>query len=374
MKDLKGRPSNIRSHFVSAVLVTAAIGVMAANTAGAQDKLPANLAKDPVTKKLGAKIVAAAVKEGVINWYGGTTTRKFLKKGGKKRFEKRFGIKIKTLTGKNRKNTDRIRTEASVGRLVVDVFDANDQYMLELHSMGLLMKWRPPAPELDRINKKAFVREPVGYWWPVHVSAQGIVVNPKMVDAKSFKSYWDIVKAKYKGKVCIRDPRSAGGGAWHMLGIYNTKGLGLDYIKKLKSTVAPFIIPGGSKVIRDAVLRGQCAIGFSGRGDFFRKLPKGAPLAWVVPKEGLAWTPSSITIIKGAKNINAAKVLLTWFYEVEQLKLWSLRARPVPHPDASVAVPQMAIPDKVLMDRIPDKQLAAPNFFFKEMEGVFGIR
>ena len=87
-----------------------------------------------------------------------------------------------------------------------------------------------------------------------------------------------------------------------MLGIQNTPGLGADYIVKFKSTVEPFILSGGSNVIRDAVVRGQFAIGFSGRGDFFDGLPKGAPLAWVVPKEGLAWTPSSIALINGAPN------------------------------------------------------------------------
>jgi hypothetical protein len=46
----------------------------------------------------------------------------------------------------------------------------------------------------------------------------------------------------------------------------------------------------------------------------------------------------------------------------------------VPHPDMKVAVPEMSITDYPLMVRIPDEQLAKPNFFFKEMESVFGIR
>ncbi|MFM1814366.1 MAG: hypothetical protein RLZ98_1061 [Pseudomonadota bacterium] len=356
--------------FAAALLAVATIGC----NASAQDKLPARLANDPVAKLLGPEIMNAALKEGEINWYAGTTTRDFLRNGGQERFEKRFGIKIKQLISSNRKLTDRIRTEVSVGRVVADVYDGNDQYMLELHKLGALIKWKPPAPELDRMNKKAFITDPVGYWWPVHVSAQGLVVNPKLVDPKSIKSYKDILDPKFKGKVCIRDPRSSGGGAWHMLGIYNTKGLGIDYIKKFKTTVEPFILSGGSKVIRDAVIRGQFAIGFSGRGDFFEKLPKGAPLAWVVPEEGLAWTPSSIAILKGSANQNAAKVVLTWFYEVEQLQLWTNHARPVPHPDVKAPIPEMDISNVPLMDRIPDSQLDSPDFFFKEMEGVFGIR
>jgi iron(III) transport system substrate-binding protein len=342
--------------------------------APAQEQLPPRLQNDPVAKALGAAVINAAIKEGTINLYSGTTTRDFLQNGGQAKFEQRFGIKIKPLTSELRKLVDRIRTEISVGRVVADIFEGNDQYMLELHRLNALVKWKPPAPELDRISREAFVVEPAGFWWPTHVSAQGLVVNPNLVDPKEIKSYWDVINPKFKGKVAIRDPRSSGGGAWHMLGIQNTPELGGDYIVKLKSTVEPFILSGGSNVIRDAVVRGQFAIGFSGRGDFFENLPKGAPLAWVVPKEGLAWTPSSIALINGAPNVNAAKVFITWLYEVEQLQLWTDQGRPVPHPDVKSPIPEMSLAGVKLMARIPDEQLDQPNFFFKDMEKVFGIR
>ena len=351
-----------------------AAGWLALQPAAAQEQLPAQLANDPIARALGPAVMNAAIKEGAINLYSATTTRDFLQAGGQANFEKRFGIKIKPLTAELRKLVDRIRTEISVGRVVADIFEGNDQYMLELHKLNALAKWKPPAPELDRISKEAFVVEPAGYWWPTHISAQGLVVNPNLVDPKEITSYWDVVNPKFKGKVAIRDPRSSGGGAWHMLGIRNTPELGPDYIVKLKSTVEPFILSGGSNVIRDAVVRGQFAIGFSGRGDFFDNLPKGAPLAWVVPKEGLAWTPSSIALINGGPNPNAAKVFITWLYEVEQMQLWSNQGRPIPHPDVKSPIPEMSLAGVKLMQRIPDEQLDQPNFFFKDMEKVFGIR
>lgn len=351
----------------------AAIG-LASTAVLAQGTLPPELANDPVAKALGAEVINAARKEGVVNLYSGTTTRDFLEHGGQEAFEKRFGIKLRPLTSELRKLIDRIRTEVSVGRLVADVFEGNDQYMLELYRLKALEKWRPPAPELNRISKVAFVTEPEGYWWPTHVSAQALVVNSNLVDPAEIKSYWDVVNPKYKGKVAIRDPRSSGGGAWHMLGIKNTPGLGDDYIVKLRSTVEPFILNGGSNVIRDAVIRGQFAIGFSGRGDFFEKLPKGAPIVYVVPKEGLAWTPSSIALLAGAPNPNASKVFITWLYEVPQLQLWTNHGRPIPHPDVKAPIPEMSVTGFPLMPRIPDAQLDDPNFFFKEMEKVYGIR
>lgn len=364
----------MKTTIVSLIAATAVAWSLAIAPVQAQQQLPAKFADDPVAKLLGPEIFNAALKEGTLTWYGSDTSEDFLKHGGKERFEKRYGIRIQTLFGRLRSLTDRIRTEAAVGRMIADVFDANDQYMLELYRDGTLMQWRPPAPELNRISKEAFVREPEGYWWPVHISAQGIVVNTKMVNPDEIKSYWDIADPKWKGKVGIRDPRSSGGGAWHMLGIYNEPGLGIDYIKKLVENTSPFIVQGASEAIRDVVARGQFAIGFSGRGDFFRDLPKNVPLAWVVPKEGMAWTPSSIAIMKGARNPNASKVLLTWFFELEQLQLWTDQSRPVAHPDIKVPIPEMSVSIYPLMKRIPDEQLDNPNPFFKEMEKVFGIR
>lgn len=344
------------------------------SAAAAQSTLPPELANDPVAKALGPEIINAARKEGQFNFYATTTTRDFLDNGGQANFEKRFGIKIRPLISEQRKLVDRIRTEISVGRVVADILEGNDQYMLELYRYKALLAWKPPAPELERISKEAVIQEPAGFWWPTHVSAQALVVNPNMVDPKAISSYWDVIKPEYKGKVVIRDPRSAGGGAWHMLGIKNTPSLGDDYIRKLKSTTEPFIISGGSNVIRDAVIRGQFAIGFSGRGDFFEKLPKGAPLVYVVPKEGLAWTPGSMGIVAGGPNPNATKVFLTWFYEVPQLQLWTNHGRPVPHPDVKAPIPEMTVAGYPMMPRIPDDQLDQPDFFFREMEKVFGLR
>ncbi|MDH3240155.1 MAG: extracellular solute-binding protein [Alphaproteobacteria bacterium] len=369
------RRSGVPLKSIGIFLSAAALAVLPALGALAQEKLPARLANDPVAKALGAEIVNAAIKEGKVVWYGGNTGQDFLDGGGKERFEKRFGIKVEIISGRLRGMTDRIRTEAAVGRLTADVYEANDQYMLELQNLGRLEKWRPPAPLLNEMPKEVFVREPAGYWWPVHLSAQALVVNTNMVKPEDYpKSYLDLLDPKWKGKVAIRDPRSSGGGAWHMMHVYANKSLGLDYIKKLKATVEPFIVRGGSRRIRGAIARGQFAVAFSGRGEFIRDLPKGTPIKFIVPKEGLAWTPSSIALLKGAPHPNAGKLSLTWFYELENLQLWTENGRPVPLAKIKTPIPEMSVTNYPLMEKIPDKWLGDPNFFFKEMEKVFGVR
>lgn len=140
----------------------AAIVMMTAAISATAQQLPAKFANDPVAIALGPEVFNAALKEGKVTWYGATSTGEFLDQGGLERFEKRFGIKLDRVDGRLRALTDRLRTEAAVGRLSADVYLANDQYLLELYKLGILEPWRPPSPEIDKFNRDAFVRDPVG--------------------------------------------------------------------------------------------------------------------------------------------------------------------------------------------------------------------
>lgn len=337
---------------------------------------PAHLAKDPVAKALGAEIINAALKEGRVVWYASDTSGEFFKKGGKEAFEKRFGIKIEPVVGRLREQTDKVRAEHAAGRKIADVFDGNDQYLIEIYRAGALEKFRPPTPTLDGYDKSVFIREPAGYWSPLFVSAQALIANTNLVKKEEYpKSYWDIVHPKWKGRAATRDPRSASGGAWQFLAFYNHPKLGLEYIRKLKEVVDPFIVPGGSRDMRDAVLLGQFPLGLSGRPEFLTDVPKGSPLAYIVPDEGLTWTPHSTALIQGAQHSNAGKVALTWFYEISNLQLLANEGgRMIPHRKIKMPIPQMDVGNYVMMDAIPAGHLADPGFFFKEMEKIFGRR
>ena len=338
--------------------------------------LPANLANDPVTKLLGPEVMSAALKEGRVVWYGGDNTGEFFSHGGKEAFEKRFGIRIEPVIGRLREQTDRVRAEHASGTKIADVFDGVVQYLMELYSLGALEKFKNPTRTLADFDKKVFIQEPADYWTPLFISAQALIVNTDKVKKEEYpKSYWDIVNPKWKGRVATRDPRSAGGGGWQFLQMYDYPKLGIEYIRKLKDVVDPFIVPGGSRAMRDAVLLGQFSLGFSGRPEFLTDVPKGSPLAYVVPQEGLTWLPHVTALIKGAPHSNAAKVALTWFYETPNLQLLATEGgRMIPDSKVKMPIPEMNIANYTMMPGIPAKQLADPGFFFKEMEKIFGRR
>ena len=338
--------------------------------------LSANLANDPVTKAVGAEVMSAAIKEGRVVWYAGDNTGEFFQAGGKEAFEKRFGIKMEPVTGRLREQTDRLRAEHAARRITADLFDGVDQYHMELYRAGVLEKYTPPAPSLAAYDKTVFTKDPVGFWTPLFISAQALIVNTNMLKKEEYpKSYQDILNPKWKGRVATRDPRSAGGGGWQFLQMYDNPKLGIEYIRKLKEIVDPFIVPGGSRDMRDAVLTGRFPLGFSGRPEFLTDVPKGSPIAYLVPKEGVTWLPHSTALIKNAPHANAAKVALTWFYEIPNLQLLAKEGgRMIPHPKIKMPIPEMELSNNIMMEGIPSEHLADPGFFFKEMEKVFGRR
>jgi len=247
---------------------------------------------------------------------------------------------------------------------------------MELYRAGVLEKYTPPAPTLAAYDKTVFTKDPVGFWTPLFISAQALIVNTNMLKKEEYpKSYQDILNPKWKGRVATRDPRSAGGGGWQFLQMYDNPKLGIEYIRKLKEIVDPFIVPGGSRDMRDAVLTGRFPLGFSGRPEFLTDVPKGSPLAYLVPKEGVTWLPHSTALIKNAPHTNAAKVALTWFYEIPNLQLLAKEGgRMIPHPKIKMPIPEMELSNNIMMEGIPSEHLADPGFFFKEMEKVFGRR
>src|SRR5215831_19507928 len=57
--------------------------------------------------------------------------------------------------------------------------------------------------------------------------------NTKIVDAKEFKSYWDLLNSKWKGKIEVRDIREAGPGAGNTRFFYYHPELGPPFVKRL---------------------------------------------------------------------------------------------------------------------------------------------
>ncbi len=125
-------------------------------------------------------------------------------------------------------------------------------------------------------------------------------------------SWQDLTKPVYKNQVIMPNPNSSGTGfldvsSW--LQLFGEEG-GWKYMDGLHENIARYT-HSGSKPCKLAAA-GEIPIGISFAFRGAKSKAKGAPLEIIVPTEGVGWDMEATAIIKGTKNLDAAKKLADW--------------------------------------------------------------
>jgi iron(III) transport system substrate-binding protein len=85
---------------------------------------------------------------------------------------------------------------------------------------------------------------------------------------------------------------------------------GWKYMDALHQNIAQYIHSGSAPCVQAAKGERLIGIGLDMRGA--SEKTKGAPIDLIVPKEGLGWEMEATGIVKGTKNLAAAKKLADW--------------------------------------------------------------
>jgi len=268
------------------------------------------------------KTVAAAKKEGRLNFYVGRYGSEPLLNEFRKEFPE---IKLVTVNGTGNSLGTRIIAEARAGHVVADLFSggANTNYEVLYEGKALdSIKSLLVLPEV--IDESKWYEGRIRYTDPEqrHVlvyianpTSSGFYYNTNLVNPKEFKSYWDLVAPKWKGKIVSQDPLGTGLGASLQHYYYHPE-LGPEFLKKLFGEMQP-TFGRDRRQITDWLAQGRYALCVGCR-DTNKAKNQGLPvdeMDQVEWKEGFNITSGggSISFIKGAPNPNAAKVFANWF-------------------------------------------------------------
>ena len=125
-------------------------------------------------------------------------------------------------------------------------------------------------------------------------------------------SWADLIKPEYKDSIVMPNPASSGTGYLTVAAWLQIMGeeAGWKYMDALHNNIAQYIHSGSAPCVQAAKGERLIGIGLDMRGA--SEKTKGAPIELIVPKEGVGWELEATAIVKGTKNLDAAKKLADW--------------------------------------------------------------
>ena len=204
---------------------------------------------------LGQLVSASASEAREVRIYSGrhynTDRRAF------KAFSQETGIKIRLIEATGISLIERLKREGKNSKadiiLLVDAARINNAA-----EAGLLMPIQ--SKKLGQYVPQEY-RDPKGRWFGLTRRVRAIIVNPSIVKSSSIKTYADLAKPEFKGKLCLRKRKnvynqSLVADQMILKGTANAS----NWIKGMVSNINQPFYSGDSSLIR-AVGQGKCGIG-----------------------------------------------------------------------------------------------------------------
>ena len=273
------------------------------------------------------KTVEAAKKEGQVSvyfWQGGNLEKAI------QAFEKKYPeIKIKATGGRGSNFVVRITSEMRAGKYLADVCicGVTSPYAVlhkkanALESIKSVFILPEVADESKWWEGRHHYQDPerqfiFAFWG--RPAATRVSYNVKQVNPPEFKSYWDLVQPKWKGKIVSVDPNESAGG-WR--GLYYKPGLGAEFLKQLFADMDITLTREDRQAV-DWLATAKFSVGL-----FLNAVPEakgqGLPVDefrdsnFKEPPNLDTGPNGTIALMKQAPHPNAAKVFVNWFLSRE---------------------------------------------------------
>jgi iron(III) transport system substrate-binding protein len=159
----------------------------------------------------------------------------------------------------------------------------------------------------------------------IYLGALGFGYNKDLLEAAGAPppACWaDLIKPEYEGEVQVANPNSSGT-AYNLLAtVIQIMGedAAFEWLKSLDKNVNQYTKSGAAPA--QALARGETMIGISFLHDVVTPIiTSDAPVVAVTPCEGTGFEIGSMSIIKGAKNLENAKIFYDWALTADAQKL-----------------------------------------------------
>lgn len=178
------------------------------------------------------------------------------------------------------------------------------------------------SPMLDQLQPWALKQAEVSGYRTVGIysGALGWGYNTEILAKKGLDApacWKDLTDAKYKGEIQIANPNSSGTAYTALATLVQLMGEdeAFAYQKALNANVTQYTKSGSAPV--KAAARGETGIGIVFMHDAVAMTKQGFPVKTIAPCEGTGFEVGSMSIVKGAKNLENAKIFYDWALSAE---------------------------------------------------------
>jgi iron(III) transport system substrate-binding protein len=229
-------------------------------------------------------------------------------------FERDTGIKVAMTRKSSGETYAQVKAEAANPRGDIWWGGTGDPH-LQAAEEGLTLEYK--SPKMGELQDwaikqwEASKHRTIG----VYAGALGFGFNPKQIAAKGVpepKCWMDLLDPKLKDDVQVADPNSSGTSYTMLATVVQLWGeeKGFDYLKKLHKNINQYTRSGAAPA--KATSLGETAVGITFQHDLVTMVVDGGPVKVVAPCEGTGYEIGSMSIIKGAKNLENAKKWYDW--------------------------------------------------------------
>jgi iron(III) transport system substrate-binding protein len=298
------------------------------------------------------KTLRAAEIERQLTLYGCCYEYDRILEGFKKKHPK---IKVTTVLGTGNQLSSRILAERRGDKYLPDVFSAGANTVHDvLYKARALDPFRPALilPEVLDLSKwhdgeHRYIDPEKKYIFAFVANSQSgqVSYNVQQVAPGEFKSYWDLVNSKWKGKMVSLDPTSFGMGATLQFFYFHPE-LGPAFIRKLYGDMQ-VAVSRDARQMTDWLASGKFSICIrcTAGGEVGKGMQHGLPIDYLDTEDWKEGSSSSaaggtLGLPSRAPHPNAAKVFINWFLSREgQIALQKL-GRPDAHNSRRIDIPK----------------------------------
>lgn len=234
-------------------------------------------------------------------------------------FEKAHDIKVNMVRMSSGEAYAKIRAEARNPKTDLWWAGTGDPH-LQAASEGLTEEYK--SPMLDQLQDWAKNQaESSGFKTVgVYAGALGWGYNTEIFKQKGYKEpvcWADLLAPELKGEIQIANPNSSGTAYTALASLVQIMGedKAFEYLKSLNANISQYTKSGSAPV--KAAARGETGLGIVFMHDAVAQTAEGFPVKSIAPCEGTGYEIGSMSIVKGARNMDNAKTWYDWSLKPE---------------------------------------------------------